>query len=141
VLFLSATKENILEEFQRIKGIDKKIALALYNARIRSLKELENVEVSKLSKLIGIEQTTIKEWIEKIPQQLVTSEVEDSIQILSSFLNISEEIAEKLRNVGVFSIKHLSEEVPELLADDLEMPVKTVLEWIKKAKTHVRQKK
>ncbi|MHC1592210.1 MAG: helix-hairpin-helix domain-containing protein [Candidatus Helarchaeales archaeon] len=140
-IFLAQSKEQIISELQQIKGVDKKIAIALYNANIRSLNQLEMVDVSKLSQVVGIDETTIRKWIKAVPDVLSKSEIENSIQILSEFLEIPEETAEKLRNVGVFSIKQLAEEDPQLLADDVQEPVKTVLKWIKKARSRTRQNK
>lgn len=137
---LKEEKERILKEFQRIKGIDKKTSIALYNAGIRSLGQLEKAKAKNLSKLIGIDENLIKNWIQSVPALLSTSEVENSVEILSSLLNISQKVAEKLRNVGVFSVKHLADEDANLLADDLDEPVKTVTEWIKRAKTEMKSK-
>ncbi|MHA1379237.1 MAG: helix-hairpin-helix domain-containing protein [Candidatus Helarchaeota archaeon] len=130
-------KEKNIEELLSVEGIDKKTALKLNYAGIRSISELELQDPQTLSKKIGYPETTIKKWLQSIAGLKKEQELRKNEAIilnLKEFLNISYEQAKILRNVGVFSIDDLINEDPDQLAEDAGISVKYIKFWISKAK-------
>lgn len=137
-------KENLIEELVSIDGIDRKIALKLLTAGIRSISDLESQVPQKLAEKIGIQPKIVKKWVKSAIEIRKDKELvknEELILLLKNFLNISYEDARILRNVGVFNIEDLANEDPILLSDDTEINVKSIRQWIKKAKNNLKNEK
>ncbi|NVM01040.1 MAG: hypothetical protein HWN67_01775 [Candidatus Helarchaeota archaeon] len=137
-------KEELIKEFSSLKGIDREIALKLYNAGIKSISDLKILNPQKLSEKIGYPPKTIELWknsaIDMI-QQKKFEKSEEIIFTLKDFLKCSYEVANTLRNVGIFSIEDLANEDPAQLADDADINLRYIKLWIKKAKKSIKSKK
>lgn len=136
-------KENIIKELLSVQGIDRKIALKLLNAGIRTIIDLQSQNPQNLSEKIGFNLKTVENWIKSAVEIIKYRELtknEESILRLSDFLKIPYEDAKVLRNVGVFNIEDLANEDPKQLSDDAGFDVDIVKLWIKKAKKEYKIK-
>ena len=135
-------KENIIEEFLKIEGIDEKTARKLVYAGIKSISDLESEDPHGLSKKVGHPVNTVKKWIQRaadIKLDAKYRESEEQIQNLKAILNISYEQSKVLRNVGVFKVEDLVQEDPKQLAEDAGINENTIGYWIKKAKKYIKE--
>ncbi len=141
--YIVLDKEELIEEFLKLEGIDGEIALKLYNAGIKSISDLKSSDPQNLSEKIGYPIKLVKSWINSIvkyEQQKKFEKSEEIIIKLKDSLNCSYEIAKTLRNVGILSLEDLTNEDPAQLADDAEIDLKYIKLWIKKAKKILKSK-
>ena len=134
-------KENLTKEFLSVEGIDKKIALKLINAGVKSISDLKLQNPQKLSKKIGYPQKTIIKWIASANDAIKNKELVESEEIilkLKTILKIPYREAKILRNVGIFSINDLANEEPIQLSEDSGIHLYYISQWIKKARQRIK---
>ncbi|MFX1296117.1 MAG: DUF4332 domain-containing protein [Promethearchaeota archaeon] len=129
-------EEIAITELTKIKGLNKKQAIKLYRAGIKSIKKLSSSNPEEISKITGIAKKQLTTWVilARAQERKKFIEVDVAAEEISQLLEIKIDDAKRLVSAGVMSIDDLAEESADLLSEDTGMAINTITNWIKKAK-------
>ena len=129
-------EEKVINELTKIKGLNKKAAIKIFRAGVKSIKKLGSSNPDELSKITGIAKKQLTTWIilARAQERKKFIEVDTAAAELSQLVEVKLEDAKRLVGAGVMSIEDLADESSDLLSEDTGLSSDVIQKWIKKAK-------